>query len=119
MRNGKLSQRYTNVQNTDKFQHHKGFFVLDFDCIMTKNQIVTVQEKYQLVDFTEGEGIQLREVIFWHALMKGNYLKIIVYDPDNKIVIQRLHDLTKQEFQCNWFLIEEDVFEDDILEFGF
>ncbi len=115
----RLIQQNPNVQNTDKFQHHKGFFVLDFDCILTKNQIVNVQEEYQLVDFTKGEGIQSRVVIFWHALTKGNYLKIIVYDIANKVVIQRLHDLTNPEFQCDWFLINNDVFEEDILEFEF
>lgn len=119
MKNLPQSKHYINVQNTDKFQHHKGFFVLDFECIITKNQIVNVQGEYQLVDFTNGEGIQLREVIFWHALLKESHLKIIVYDPNNKVVIQRTHDLTTTEFQCDWFLIEEDVFEDDILEFGF
>lgn len=119
MKNLPQSEHYLNVQNTDKFQHYNGFFVLDFECIMTKNQIVNVKEEYQLVDFTNGEGIQLREVVFWHALIKDSFLKIIVYDPNDKVLIHRLHDLTKPKYHCDWFLIEEDVFEDDILEFGF
>ena len=84
---------------------------------MTKNQIVHLQDQYQLVDFIEGGNIQFREVVFWHALIKDNYLKIVVYDIINKTVIQRLHDLTKPQYHCDWFLIEDGFFEEDLLDF--
>ncbi|MFO7853466.1 MAG: hypothetical protein R6X28_13560 [Bacteroidales bacterium] len=119
MRSTHHEEQNPNVLDTVRFQHHNGFFIIDIDCIITKNQIINVQEHYQLVDYTSGGGVELREVVFWHALLKGNYLKIIVYDIQNKIVIQRYHDLTKPKYTCDWFLLEEDFFEDDILEFGF
>ena len=52
------------IIKTGKFQRHKGFFLIDFDCIMTKNQLVTVMANYQLVDFRDGgeiPGLSARE----------------------------------------------------------
>ena len=110
-----------NVLNTNKFEHHKGFFVIDDDCIMTKNQIVTIMNTYQLVEFLDNveAGIRQREVVFWYAVITGTYLKIIVYDLNNKVLVQKLHDLTKYKYDNDWFLMEEDIFDDDLLEFDY
>ena len=108
-----------NVLDTDKFQCHKGFFVIDDICIMTKNQIVTIMNNYQLVEFLDAGGIRLREVVFWYSVITGTYLKIIVYDVNNKVLVQKLHDLTKPKYDNDWFLIEEGIFDDDLLEFDF
>jgi len=71
----------------EKFQHHKGFFIIDADCIMTENQVVNVRGAYQLVDFLDGGDIQYRQVEFWHAVLKNGLLKIVVYDIGNKSLI--------------------------------
>ena len=106
-----------NVQNANIIERHRGFYIITDDCVITKNQIVTVMEQYQLVDFRKYGDIELREVVFWYCAIKGKYLKIICYDLDNKVVIQRLHDLTNPKYENDWFIIEPEIFEDDILEF--
>jgi hypothetical protein len=115
--NTELNNRNQNPNTliTDKFQHHKGFFIIDADCIMTDNQVVTIREIYQLVDFLNGGDIQYRDVEFWHALLKNDWLKIIVYDIGNKAIITRIHEMNKSNYSCDWFLISEDVFEDEIM----
>ncbi len=74
---------------------------------------------YQLVDFKDGGEIQYRDVVFWHSNLEDNYLKIIVYDISNKVVIKRLNDLTKPKYHNDWFLIENEVIDDELLAFDF
>ncbi len=107
----------TDVQNVNIMERHRGFYIITNDCVITKNQIVTVMEQYQLVDFRKYGEIELRNIVFWHAAIDGKFLKLICYDLDNKVVIQKLHDLTRSKYENDWFLIEPEVFEDDILEF--
>lgn len=108
------------ILKNDRFQHGKGYFYIDEDCIMTKSQIVTIMDNYVLLEFTDNQGgIRERPVVFWHAMIKDNFLKIIVYDNVNKVVVQRMHDLTKPRYENDWFLIEEQVIADDLLEFDF
>ena len=103
-----------NALITDRFQHHKGFFIIDADCIMTDNQVVTVRDVYELVDFLDDGGIQYRQVEFWHAVLKNGLLKIIVYDIGNKNILTRIHRMNKPSYSCDWFLISEAVFENEI-----
>ena len=100
-----------NVQNANIIERHRGFYIITDDCVITKNQIVTVMEQYQLVAFKEHGEIELRNIVFWHAAIDGKFLKLICYDLDNKVVIQKLHDLTRSKYENDWFLIEPDVFE--------
>jgi len=106
-----------NVLNTQKFEKRKGYFILNFDMIITENYIVNVEQQYQLIAFKAHGEIELRNVSFWHAAIKNNYLKIIVYDLNNKVVLQRQHDLNKPRYNNDWFIIDPEVFEDDLLEF--
>jgi len=77
-------------------------------------------DNYMLIEFTDNKGgIRERPVVFWHAMIKDNFLKITVYDNVNKVVVQRMHDLTKPRFENDWFLIEEQILEDEILDFNF
>jgi len=109
----------TNVQNSQKFEHHKGFFILNYDPIMTENHIVNVLEQYQLIEFKSGGKIDLRDVVFWHAAFKNGMLKIIVYDIKNKVLIQKIHDINNPDDATDWFLISEDYFGGELLEFQF
>ena len=99
---------------TDSFQHHKGFFIIDADCIMTDNQVVNIRSTYMLVEFLNGGDIRYRDVEFWHAVMKDGWLKIIVYDIENEAIVTRIHDMNGLRHSCDWFLISEDVFENEI-----
>lgn len=99
---------------TDRFQKHKGFFIINTDCIMTDNQVVTVRELYDLVTFLDGGGIEFVKIEFWHALIKDGWLKIIGYDIGNKVIVSRIHDMKAVNASCDWFLISEDVFENEI-----
>lgn len=100
---------------TDRFQHHKGFFIIDADCIITRNQVVDIRGEFQLVDFRSGGEIQYRKVEFWHAVMKDGWLKIIAYDIGNKTILTRIHPMNKVYATCDWFLISEDFIEEEPL----
>ena len=100
------------VNNVLGFQRLKGFFILDFLPIMTRYQMATVLDTYSLVEFKDGGDIEYRKVMFWHALLKDGYLKIIVYDINNKILITKLHNIKAEESEyTDWFLIEDRVLE--------
>jgi len=80
--------------------------------------MATVLDTYTLVEFKDGGGIEYTTVMFWHAVLNDGYLKIIVYDINNKILITKLHNIESEESETtNWFLIDDSVFEDEILEF--
>ena len=104
------------VSNALGFQRLKGFFILDFMPIMTRHQMATVLETYTLVEFKNGGGIEYRTVMFWHALLKNEYLKIILYEINNKVVITKLHNIeTEDTDYTDWFLIDTDIFKNEML----
>ncbi|AHW61439.1 hypothetical protein SAMN05444285_106108 [Draconibacterium orientale] len=108
------------THNTFGFLRLKGFFILDYDCIMTNDsQIVNVLSHYLLVEFEDGGKIKYRTVMFWHALVKDGYLKIIVYDINKQVIITRLHNIDKTNSICNWVLLDKNIFKDDRLESDF
>ncbi len=100
------------VSNALGFQRLKGFFILDFLPIMTRYQMATVLDLYTLVEFKGGGGIEYRTVMFWHAVLKDEYLKIIVYDISNKILITKMHNIETEDSDfSDWFLIEDGLLE--------
>lgn len=106
------------------FQRLKGFYILDYDCVLTRHQVVDVLGQYLLVDFEDDGLIKYRTVSFWHASLKDEYLKIVVYDISNKVIISRLHNISDTDAHCNWVLMDTDILEsenknDDLLEFDF
>ncbi len=113
--------RYPNPNYQHIFESGKGYFFIDDDCIITKNQIVNVMDYYQLIEFLDDGDVQIREVVFWHAGIEGNHLKIVVYDNHNKVLIKKIHDLNRPRYDNDWFLLEEQEFEKDmeLLEFEF
>ena len=75
--------------------------------------MATVLDTYTLVEFKDGGGIEYRTVSFWHASLKDQYLKIIVYDINNKILITKLHNIKAEDSEStDWFLIEDGVIEE-------
>jgi hypothetical protein len=104
------------TSNALGFQRLKGFFILDFLPIMTKFQIATVLNTYVLLEFKEDFEIEYRTVMFWHASLKDEYLKILLYDFNNKIVISKLHNIeTEDTDYTDWFLIDTDIFKNEML----
>ena len=78
--------------------------------------MATILGTYTLVEFKDGGGIEYRTVMFWHASLKDGYLKIIVYDINNKVLITKLHNIeTEDSESTDWFLIEDRVLEDMII----
>ena len=74
--------------------------------------MATVLDTYTLVEFKDGGGIDYRTVMFWHAVLKDEYLKIIVYDINNKILITKMHNIeTEDSENTDWFLIDDYVLE--------
>lgn len=94
------------------FQRLKGFFILDFLPVMTRFQIVEVLNTYTLVEFKDNFGIDYRTVMFWHAMLKDEFLQIICYDINNKILITKLHNIeSSDKAGTDWFLIDDYVLE--------
>ena len=84
---GQVSQTTDIYDPALGFQRLKGFFILDYDCILTRHQVVDVLGQHLLVDFEDDGLINYRTVSFWHAFLKDKYLNIIAYDIRNKTII--------------------------------
>ena len=105
------------VQNTYRFESGKGYFIIEAYPIMTENQILCIEQEYTLVEFKSDCRIDYKQVVFWYASSKDGILKLICYDFNNKIVIQKIHDIKNPD--SDWFLISEDFFDGQLLEFDF
>ena len=101
-----------NVLNTNGFQHRKGYFIIDSDNIMTEKQVVTVTQEYQFIEFGDGGHIRVRDVMFWHAVVKDNVVKIILWDIKNKMIVSKILFLDKKDITYDWFLISDEVLSD-------
>ena len=124
MKSNQVSQT-TDINNPALgFHRLKGLYILDYDCILTRHQVVDVLGQYLLVDFEEAGLITYRTISFWFGSIKDEYLKIICYDISNKVIISRLHNIKDPDAHCNWVLMDTDFLEsdnrnDDLLEFDF
>ena len=107
----------SNVQSNHKFEHRKGYFIIEADPIITENQIVNIEEKFKLVEFGSGGRINYRDVVFWQAKMKKSMLEIVVYDLVNKVVIAKMYNTKRPNEYSSWFLISEDYFDGEVVEF--
>lgn len=104
------------LNNALGFQRLKGFFILDFLPFMTRFKMATVLDTYVLLEFKEDFKIDYRTVMFWHASLKNEFLKIIVYDIYNKVLITKLHNIeTEDQDFTDWFLIDTDIFKNEML----
>ena len=110
---------FPNTLVTSKFLHLDGFFVIDAECIMTVKKIVNVLDYFDLIEFQDGGGIDIRDVRFWTAILKDDVLKIVVRDTDSNQVLHRTHPFNNESVPCDWLLVEKNYFHDDLLEFDF
>ncbi len=114
-----LSQKdFPNTLVTSKFLHLDGFFVIDSECIFCENKAVFVQDIYDLIEFRDGGGIDIRDVRFWTAMLKDDVLKIVVRDTESNQVLHRTRPFN-DEAPCDWLLVEKNYFNADLLEFEF
>ena len=102
---------------TDNFHQLEGAFYINSECVFIENKLVDVLEIYDLLDFLDGGGLELHNVKFWSAMLKGNTLKIIVFDINSGKVLHRTHCLNDNTIPCDWLLIAKDYFKTDLLEF--
>lgn len=108
----------TDVHCTQKFEHRKGYFIIEADPIMTdENQIVNIEQEYLLIEFRSGGRIDYRDVVFWHANMKQGMLKIVLYDLGNKVVITKMYNTKRPYEYSGWFLISPDYFDGELVVF--
>lgn len=115
-----LSQKdFPNTLVTSRFLHLDGFFVIDSECIFCENKAVFVQDIYDLVEFRDDGGIDLRNVRFWTANLKEDILKIVVYDTESKQLLHRTHPFNDESIPCDWLLVEKNYFNKDLLDFEF
>ena len=115
------SQHKFRTYITDNFHQLEGSFYINSECIFCENKLVNVLEIYDLLDFLDdgSMGFNLHDVKFYHAVLKGDTLKIIVKDVDSRKLMHRTHCLTDSTIPCDWLLIEKDYFTEDLLEFDF
>ena len=107
-----------NDLNTQEFEHRKGYFIIqNCDQIMTENNILNIEQVYDLVEFGSGGKIDLRTVIFWYASLKQGVLRIICYDACNKVVISKMYDTQRPSDYSGWFLLSKDFWDNELLEF--
>ena len=102
-----LNQKdFPNTLLTKKFFNLNTFFVIDSPCIFCEKKIVRVQEKYDLIEFTDNGGIVLRNVKFRTAILKDDILEIVVYDTDSNQVLHRTHPFNDESVGCSWLLVD-------------
>lgn len=99
-----------------RFQKHKGCYVIDYECIATRLQLVYVLKTYSLVEFMDDSGIKVRTVMFWHAIFKDGCLKIVVYDIRNHDIIIKTYDVDKDS-NPDWFLYDQDILNQEMNDF--
>ena len=110
---------FPNTVIPSKFLHLDGFFVIDSECIFCENKAVFVHDIYDLIEFRDGGGIDMRTVKFWTAILKDDVLKIVVRDTDSNQILHRTHPFNNESVPCNWLLVEKNYFNADLLEFEF
>lgn len=101
---------------TLRFQKLRGTYILDYECIVTKFQLVDVLKEYSLVEFMDDFGIRDRTVMFWHASIVDGELKIIVYDIVNKDIVIKTQEIS-EDVLCDWFLYDKEVLNDELQGF--
>jgi hypothetical protein len=106
-----VSDINTSAELTAGFKHFVGGFVLPIPCILCENNIVYVQDEYDLIDFLDNYGINLRKVRFWHAYLKGNMVTIVVLDLKSGELLKRSHRLNDNVLPCDWVLVKDDIFD--------
>jgi len=101
-----------NVLETKPFLHLQGFFYRKSECIITKNNIINVQQTYDLLDFLDNYEIYKRKVRFWHATLKGFTLKLFVLDIKTGELLHRSHRMNTDYEICDWVIMDTDVLGD-------
>ena len=117
----------TNVQNTltpEKFQHLKGFFVIDAPCILSNKKNVYAEDIYDLVDFFDNGELYVRTVKFFDAYLRGYVVTIVLLDLKSGEFIKRKHRLNNDSLPCDWVLMPANNPKpkdnnDELLEFEF
>jgi len=104
---------------TDNFHQLEGGYYINVDCIFTEDKLVNTLGRYDLMDFLDDGKFRLSDVKFWSAMLKGNTLKIIVFDINSGKILHRTLCLNDNTIPCDWFLIPKDYFKTDLLEFDF
>ncbi|MBN1182363.1 MAG: hypothetical protein JXB49_08765 [Bacteroidales bacterium] len=77
-------------------------YIIHDPCVITDNQILKVNGKYDLVDFLEDTKIHWVEVRFVNATKISNTLTITVMHLKTKEIIQRSKQIDKDV--CDWVI---------------
>ena len=77
-------------------------YIIQDPCVITDNQILKVNGKYDLVDFLEDGKIHWVEVRFVNANKHGNTLTITVMHLKTKEIMQRNKQIDKDV--CDWVI---------------
>lgn len=90
-------------------------YIIHDPCVITDNQILKVNGKYDLVDFLDNAGIEWVEVKLINVNKKDNTLQMSLLDLKTKQVIQRSKQIDNNI--CDWvitnlFPTEEELIND-------
>ncbi|MCB8999327.1 MAG: hypothetical protein H6540_04565 [Bacteroidales bacterium] len=101
------STKLTKTKSTEIGKPRKPFqfitaYIIQDPCVITDNQILKVDGKYDLVDFLEDGEIHWVEVRFVNANKKDNNLSITVIHLKTKEIIQRSKQIDKDV--CDWVI---------------
>lgn len=96
----------SSTEVTNGFQHTVDKFLLSFPCIICENDIVHVQQIYDLLDFLGNGEIVATRVKFLDAYVTGYRVTIVVFDIKTGELIKRKHRLNNDELPCDWVLTD-------------
>jgi len=101
-----------NASTPNELQSFKSAFIIpnSYKCIICRDNILNVGEKYDLINFLDKGEINVKRVTFLNAYLRSDRLTIVALDLKKGKLITR-NNRIDIELPCDWVLIDTDVFE--------
>ena len=91
-------------------------YFVNSDCINTKNHILVKNRIYQILKILDNAENQLTYIKFKDAYTKGYEVYIVGIEIVSGEVVYCHHRLNCELFNCDWIIIDLDLFEKEINE---
>ena len=97
-----MEEKCPDTPVTGGLQKFASAFIIQAPCIICKDKLVKVGDTYDLVDFLDNGGLNVRAVKFMNAYLRGYNVIIVVLDMKNGELITRKHRLNNDILPCNF-----------------
>ena len=91
-------------------------FLINSDCIFTKNKILVKNRIYQILDLLDNGAFNLFHIKLLHAYLKGFDVFIVGIDIVTGEVLYRHHRLDAGILPCDFLIVDLDYFEKEVSE---